>query len=100
MATKEQRVWANVEKRLADLTAEVEQSAIDLEEYRRDVERLRAALEPFARLYLWPFDHDLAEEIMADADWCEEQNDAINEDLFIRRGYIRAARTALSGDKQ
>jgi len=27
------------------LTAEVEQNAIDLEEYKRDVERLRAALE-------------------------------------------------------
>jgi hypothetical protein len=63
-------------------------------------ERLRAALEPFARLYLWPFDHHLAEEIMADADWCEEENDVTEEELFICRKYIRAARTALSGDKQ
>jgi len=30
------------------LTAEVEQNAIDLEEYRRDVERLRAALKWYA----------------------------------------------------
>jgi hypothetical protein len=64
-----------------------------------EVERLRAALEPFAHLYLWPFDHHLAEEIMADADWCEEENDVTEEELFIRRKYIRAARAALSGDK-
>jgi hypothetical protein len=49
---------------------------------------------------LWPFDNDLAEEIMADTDWCEKQNDANVEELFIYRGYIRAARTALSGDNQ
>ncbi len=30
---------------ITSLTAEVEQNAIDLEEYRRDVEKLRAALE-------------------------------------------------------
>jgi hypothetical protein len=89
------------------LTAEVRVRQTIVEEARderdaalAEVERLRAALEPFAHLYLWPFDHHLAEEIMADADWCEEENDVTEEELFIRRGYIRAARTALSGDKQ
>ena len=37
---------------------------------------------------------------MADDDWCEEENDATEEEVFIRRKYIRIARAALSGDKQ
>lgn len=61
-------------------------------------EKLRAALEPFARLYLWPFDNHLAKEIMADDDWCEEENDATEEEVFIRRKYIRIARAVFLGD--
>ena len=95
------------EDEIARLTAEL-RTASDmngvyecrLQEKEAENERLRTALKPFAHLYLWPFDHHLAEEIMADADWCEEENDVTEEELFIRRKYIRAARAALSGDKQ
>ena len=38
----------NAADTITALRAEVEQNAIDLEEYRRDVERLRAALEEIA----------------------------------------------------
>ena len=65
---------------------------------RAENEKLRAALEPFARLYLWPFDNHLAKEIMADDDWCEEENDATEEEVFIRRKYIRIARAVFLGD--
>ena len=44
------------------LTAEVEQNAIDLEEYRRDVERLRAAL---GRMLL-EFDFMVEREVIPD----------------------------------
>ena len=45
------RVREDAENKAAEITAlraEVEQNAIDLEEYRRDVERLRTALERIA----------------------------------------------------
>jgi seryl-tRNA synthetase len=63
------------------LTAEVEQNAIDLEEYRRDVERLRAAL---GRMLL-EFDFMVEREVIPDV-----RNDII----FVE------ARAALSGDKR
>jgi len=57
---------------LTNLTAEVEQNRIDLEEYRRDVERLRAALRQIAGIDPW----DNSEQ-----------------------GFVDKARAALSGDK-
>jgi hypothetical protein len=54
------------------LTAEVEQNRTDLEEYRRDVERLRAALKQIAGIDPW-----------GDGE----------------QGYVDKARAALSGDK-
>jgi RecB family endonuclease NucS len=55
------------------LTAEVEQNAIDLEEYRRDVERLRAALcvcelelNAYYRME-YPGDHPYSQQELAKA---------------------------------
>ena len=55
------------------LTAEVEQNAIDLEEYRRDVERLRAALrecEAELNAYYrmeYPYDQPYSQKKLAQA---------------------------------
>jgi len=97
------RLTAEVDRLLALTRAEAQYTLkleAEITSLTSENEKLRAALEPFAHLYLWPFDDYLAEEIMADADWCEEENDVAAEELFIRRKYIRAARAALSGDKQ
>lgn len=61
------------EEAITRLTAEVEQNAIDLEEYRRDVEKLRAALcvcelelnAYYRRLY--PGDHPHSQKELAQA---------------------------------
>ena len=69
-----------------------------LAEERAKVERLRVALEPFAKLSLWPDDVGdyWASHIRSDDDWDEEENDnAREDDIFIKRGDIRAARKAL-----
>lgn len=65
---------------------------------RAENERLRAALKPFAALSLWP--DDIGDEwtvndIRSDYDWDEKENDVKTDDVFIKRGHIRAARKAL-----
>jgi hypothetical protein len=67
------------------LTAEVEQNAIDLEEYRRDVERLRAALKEIAKPTYGTEFH------MSD----EDRADILGRHLFAKQDLARAA---LSGD--
>jgi len=66
----------------------------------REIERLRAALKPFAALSLWP--DDIGDEwtvndIRSGYDWDETENDTKTDDVFIKRGHIRAARKALEG---
>ena len=63
-----------------------------------EIERLRAALKPFARLFLWPDDlgFECAEDIRSDDDWCEDANDMQMDDMFVLRKDIRAARRALA----
>jgi hypothetical protein len=62
-----------------------------------EIERLRAALRPFAGLFLWPDDlgEDAAANIRSDPDWDSVENDSSKEEIFISRGCIRAARAAL-----
>jgi len=66
-----------------------------------EIERLREALRPFAKLHLWPDDlgFELSEDMKADEDWCDDANDAHVDDQWIKRGDIRAARAALGEDK-
>lgn len=78
--------------------AHIDEQNVEVARLTAENAKLRAALEPFARLYLWPFDNHLAKEIMADDDWCEEENDATEEEVFIRRKYIRIARAVFLGD--
>ena len=73
---------------ITSLTAEMEQNAIDLEEYRRDVERLRAALlvcelelNAYYRME-YPGDHPYSQKKLAQA------------------MASNPATVALSGDKQ
>jgi len=63
----------------------------------RERDEARAALKPFASLFLWPDDIDSssAADIRAEEDWNEAENDARSDDLWVRRGDIRAARKAL-----
>ena len=63
----------------------------------RERDEARAALKPFAILFLWPDDLDesSAADIRAEEDWNEAENDARSDDLWVRRGDIRAARKAL-----
>ena len=72
----------------------------EFEKQRAEIERLRAALKPFAALSLWP--DDIGDEwtvsdIRSDYDWDEKENDTKTDDVFIKRGHIRAARKALEG---
>lgn len=70
-----------------------------LNEAAAEIERLRAALEPFASLFLFPEDlaFEYAEDIRADADWDEDSNDAQTDNVFVLRRDIRRARAALEG---
>ena len=66
----------------------------------RERDEARAALKPFARLFLWPDDLDSssAAYIRAEEDWNEAENDARSDDLWVRRGDIRAARKAVKAE--
>jgi len=66
-----------------------------------EIEKLREALRPFAKLNLFPDDlgFELSEDIKADEDWCDDANDAHVDDQWIKRGDIRTARAALGWDK-
>jgi len=59
------------------------------------IEKLEAALRPFAEKYLWPDDSGFADEIRSDEDWDKQKNDQQVDDMWIERGWIRAAREAL-----
>jgi len=62
------------------------------------IEELEAALRPFANKFLYPDDTDVADYIRDDEDWDEENNNQMIDDVFIPRGWIRAARAALKGE--
>jgi|APGre2960657404_1045060.scaffolds.fasta_scaffold313577_2 hypothetical protein len=74
--------------------------AEEVDRLRAEIKRLREALKPFAALSLWP--DDIGDEwtvndIRSGYDWDETENDTKTDDVFIKRGHIRAARKALEG---
>lgn len=68
-----------------------------LADANREIRLLREALAPFAALSLWPDDvgDEINNIIRSDEDWNEADNDNTADDIFIKRGDIRAARKAL-----
>ena len=86
----------DIVKRLRDW---VEHDEDLFEEAADEIERLREALTPFAKLFLWPEDSGSADMIMADEDWDEKYNDEASDEHFIIRGWIKNARKAL-GEKE
>lgn len=67
-----------------------------LTDARSEIIRLRKALEPFANLYLYPYDIEGQLEFEKEQlDWSEEENDKVQDDFFITRKAIRNARKAL-----
>lgn len=87
---------AMAEARHDDLSLASE-AADNIERLRAYIEMLRAALGPFAKLFLFPDDigDDAAQDLRSDPDWSEVHNDMEADDLFVKRGDIRAARYAL-----
>ena len=79
--------------------AENERLRAELKENEKEIIKLRKALEPLAQRYLWPDDlgEDMARHIRSDVDWCEETNEDADDDVFIKRKFIRIARKALEG---
>lgn len=69
----------------------------ELAEAKAEIEKLRAALAPFASLCLWPDDagDEINKMVRSEEDWDEADNDNTLDDTFLRRGDIRAARKAL-----
>jgi len=73
----------------------------DCEQYCNDaadeIERLREALLPFTRLFLYPddFGEFTAKEVRSDEDWNEEQSDETIEEVFVYRKWIKEARKAM-----
>ena len=72
----------------------------EVDRLRVEIKRHREALKPFAALSLWP--DDIGDEwtvndIRSGYDWDETENDTKTDDVFIKRGHIRAARKALEG---
>ena len=67
--------------------------------YKSRIEELEAALRPLAEKYLWPDDTGIADVLRSDEDWDEQKNNQTAEDMWIERGWIRAARAAL-GEKK
>jgi len=77
--------------------------AIDeIERLRAENERLREALEPLARLWLYPDDlgFEPALDIRSDVDWDDDANDMQHQDCFVLRRDIRSARTALGEENK
>jgi hypothetical protein len=66
-----------------------------------EIEKLRAALLPFSKLFLFPDDlgFEAALDIKSDQDWDDDANDMQTECVFILRRYIRVARATL-GEKE
>jgi hypothetical protein len=71
---------------------------ISTEQFDR-ILKLEAALKPLADKYLYPDDTSMADEIRADEDWSDQYNEDEYEDMWIKRGWIRAARVALGVNK-
>jgi hypothetical protein len=89
---------------LTNLTAEVEQNRIDLEEYRRDVERLRAALEKaeggFYNMANAIDDYDYhgpAPQCTGDIIGHREQFHRVHVEQLVK--YAEECRAEISGDK-
>jgi hypothetical protein len=78
---------------------ESERLATDIRKVLTRIEQLEAALRPFANKFLYPDDTDVADYIRDDEDWDEENNNQMIDDVFIPRGWIRAARAVL-GEKK
>ncbi len=83
---------------VATLLAEVDRQRAEIERLTRERDKAWAALKPFAALSLWP--DDIGDEwtvndIRSGYDWDETENDTKTDDVFIKRGHIRAARKAL-----
>lgn len=83
-----------------DMQVDIEDPVGMMQRVVAEVERLRASLKPFAALSLWP--DDIGDEwtvndIRSGYDWDETENDTKTDDVFIKRGHIRAARKALEG---
>ena len=72
-----------------------------MQEAADEIERLRAALHPFTRLFLYPDDlgFEASLDIKEDSDWDDDANDMQTENCFVLRRDIRAARAALAGEK-
>ena len=82
---------------------------VDIDDYMEalrvrdaEIKRLREALRPFAKLFLWPDDlgSEASEDIKADEDWSEEANDESIEDVWVKQGDIRKARAVLGEGKE
>lgn len=73
----------------------------EIRKLRTERDEARAALKPFAEKYLYPDDGGVgyAAELRAEPDWDEARNDEQVDDLWIKRGLIRAARKALGEAK-
>ena len=84
-------------KMLRDLAACKHSDVSVAEEAADEIERLRDALRPFSRIFLWPDDlgQDMAAHIRADEEFDQSLNDKAAEDVFVLRGDIRKAREAL-----
>jgi len=86
-------------KRLRDLVNDDDTEMLAWQAADR-IEQLEAALRPFANKFLYPDDTDFADDIRDDEDWDEENNNQMIDDVFIPRGWIRAARAALKGEER
>ena len=72
-----------------------------LEDAADRIEKLESALRPFANLFLYPDDlgFEASLDIKEDPDWDDDANDTQTENCFVLRRSIKAARTALAGEK-
>jgi hypothetical protein len=71
--------------------------AEELANAANEIERLRAALRPFARMFLYPDDlgFEASSDIKEDPDWDNDANDMQTENCFVLRRDIKRARAAL-----
>ena len=69
-------------------------------EFSDRIKRLEKALTPLAEKHLYPDDlgEFFAIEARSDDDWDEERNDKQVDDVWIERGWVRAARAVLKGE--
>lgn len=65
------------------------------EDLKAKIEQLREALRPFAEKFLWPDDSGYANELRMDEEWDEKFNEEAEDDVWVKRKWIRQARAAL-----